>query len=182
MAITYRFFLTFIALSLAIAVFLIQQKIHFLPHVHASFSVIPPFVSYAFYLFLCLFLAWLSIKLAKFLDNDTFNSGTIKELEQASDAFLPSYLGYFFVALSVPSFEVFFVVFGIITILIFFSRAAYFNPLYFLFGYRFYYATTSSDVKILVITKKSLKMPKDVEFTMIKRINDFTFIDVGEAE
>lgn len=178
MAIIYRFFLTFIALSLAIAVFLIQQKIHFLPHIHSSLAIFPPVVSYASYLVLCLLFAWLSIKLAKLLDNDTFGPGTIKELEQASDAFLPSYLGYFFVALSTPSFQIFFLVFGIITVLIFFSRAAYFNPLYFLFGYHFYYATTSADVKILVITKKRLKMPGDVKFEKIKRINDFTFIDV----
>ena len=178
MAVVYRFFLTFIALSLAIAVFLIQQKIHFLPLLHPKLCAVPPFVSYAIYLLLCVLFAWLSITLATFLADDTFGAGTIKELEQASDAFLPSYLGYFFVALSVPSFQIFFLVFGIITILIFFSRAAYFNPLYFLFGFHFYYATTSRDVKILVITKKRLKLPTDVQFNSIKRINDFTYIDI----
>ncbi len=182
MAIIFRFFLTLIALSLAIAVFLIQQKINVLAGLHSSMADIPPFLSYISYLYLCLVSAWLSVKLAKYLDTDTFPLGTIKELEQASDAFLPSYLGYFFVALSVPRFSIFFWVFSIITILIFFSRAAYFNPLYFLFGFHFYYATTDADVKILIITKRRLKKPEDVAFEKIKRINDFTFIDIEEVK
>ena len=71
---------------------------------------------------------------------------------------------------------------GIICIFIFCSRAAYFNPMYFLFGYQFYYAVTTKNVKILIITRQHLKNPEMVQFDRIKRINDFTFIDIEGRE
>lgn len=178
MATFYRFFLTIVALSLAVAVFLIKAEVHFLPLLHHKLQHIPAIFSYLTYMAICIFLAWLSLSLAKGLSNDTLSQGSIKEIEQANDAFLPSYLGYFFVALSVPNFQIFCIVFAIIVILIFFSRAAYFNPLYFLFGFRFYYVVTARNVKILIISKRKLKTPEEASFSRIKRVNDFTFLDL----
>ncbi|HGN6412560.1 TPA: hypothetical protein ACKUJG_002234, partial [Neisseria gonorrhoeae] len=40
--------------------------------------------------------------LSKYLGKDEFKQGEVKELEYVNDNFLPSYLGYFFVALSIP--------------------------------------------------------------------------------
>jgi len=92
--------------------------------------------------------------------------------------FLPSYLGCFFVALSVPNFEVFIVVFGIIAIFIFYSRASYFNPVFFILGYHFFFIEKTSGVKVLIIAKRKLKMVSDISFQNLKRINDYTFIEL----
>jgi len=45
-----------------------------------------------------------------------------------------------------------------------------------LFGYRFFNLTNTDGLKIILITKKDLKIPKDVEFTSLKRINNYTFV------
>lgn len=177
----YKLFLTMVAISLVVAVFLIQQKVNIIKNFYPDSDLyVPDFVCYFLYFTICALFAKLTILLTRFLSVDKITQGSIKELEVANDSFLPSYLGYFFVALSINDVEVFLWVFSIILIFIFFSRAAYFNPLYFIFGYKFYYVVTTQDVKNLIITKKQLKTPKDVQFEKIRRINDFTYIDVGE--
>ena len=129
-----------------------------------------------------LLLTKLSLCLAKLLGGESFEKGSICEVEQASYTYLPSHLGYFFVALSTPRLEVYLLVFSIISVLIFFSDHAYFNPLYFVFGFKFYSVTTKRGVKILIITKKGLRYPEQISFEGIKRINDYTFIDIGKIE
>ncbi len=179
MDIFYRLFLTLIALSLAVVVFMTKVDIALLNALDEKWADIPHYLSFSGYVVACILLAWFSLFMARFLSSDHMSQDSVERLEQANDIFLPSYLGYFFVALSTPNWEVFLFVFSIILILIFFSRAGYFNPLYFLFGYRFYYITTTRSVTVLLITKRRLKVPSDIHFDKIKRVNDFTFIDVG---
>lgn len=76
------------------------------------------------------------------------------EAEQANNAFLPSYLGYFFVALSINHFETLAFIFTILFLFTFYSQTLYFNPLFLLFGYHFYYLTTVNKTKVLMITEK----------------------------
>lgn len=178
MAIIFRLFLTLSALLLTFGVFLANKGFAALNGLHPALSNIPPFISYVSYFLAAILVAWLTGKVANFLSDDTISEQSIAQIESANDVYLPSYLGYFFVALSTQDLGVFAFVFGIICIFIFCSRAAYFNPLYFVFRYQFYYATTTNNVKILIITRQHLKDPKAVHFDRIKRINDFTFIDI----
>ena len=134
--------------------------------------------SYTIYVLVLLLINAFSLWVMKFLGNDSLQAASVVSIESANDAFLPSYLGYFFVALSVNDLQMFLFVFGIISIFIFFSRISYFNPILFLYGYHFYYVVTESGVKILVISKMKLKKREDAEFQSLKRINDYTFIDV----
>lgn len=155
---------------------------------------LPNFVSYAFYFSLPLLFTMCSLYLAKLLAKDSLEktkiiaeNGEIKtlgkskviEIEQANNAFLPSYLGYFFVALSITRFETLIVIFLLLFLFTFFSQTLYFNPLFLLFGYQFYYLTTINRTKIFLITRKSLKNPDDIDLPKLNRINDFTFIDLG---
>src|SRR5690606_38431226 len=103
--------------------------------------------------------------------------GSIVEVEQANNAFLPSYLGYFFVALSVNNSETLIFVFSILFIFTFLSQTLYFNPLFLFFGYHFYNISTVNKVKLFIITKQKINQPEEVEFQKLKRINNFTFID-----
>lgn len=133
--------------------------------------------SYIFY-FTCIVLSsTLSIYLIRFLGDDTIGEHTLTNIEPANDAFLPSYLGYFFVALSVSNIDMFFVVFGIVAIFIYFSRISYFNPMFFIFGYKFFYVVNSDNVKVLLITKRELKTTENAKFDYLKRITNYTFID-----
>ncbi|MEH7131410.1 hypothetical protein V7103_24880 [Neobacillus drentensis] len=162
---------------------------------HHKLSIIPDYVSYILYFLIPVFLTLISLLLANFLAKDslekthkiikkdngeeqTVKTSKVIEVEQANNAFLPSYLGYFFVALSVPYFETLIFVFLVLFIFTFFSQTLYFNPLFLLFGYHFYYLTTINRTKVFLITRKILKDPNDIDLPNLKRINNFTFIDI----
>ena len=60
----------------------------------------------------------------------------------------------------------------------FYSRVSYFNPLFIILGYNFYYAELNSGGEVLLITKKKIKQIKQIdEHIKFKRINDFTFME-----
>lgn len=172
----YRLLLTFNATSLIIVIYLVKERF-VLSDIDCIFYNWPDFVSYLTYFCVPIILTLLSIYLAKFLSKDNIKIGTIKEIEQANNAFLPSYLGYFFVALSVPYYDTLIFIFLILFVFTFLSQTLYFNPLFLFFKYHFYYLTTTNNIKIFVITYKNLKDPAKLEFTDLRRINNFTYID-----
>lgn len=187
----YRLLLTFNSTSLIIVVFLVKEQT--LIKWHPKLSFLPDYASYIIYFLVPVILTLLSLLLARFLSDDSLEKteekkiidgkektvmvSKILEVEQANNAFLPSYLGYFFVALSVPYNETLIFVFAILFVFTFFSQTLYFNPLFLLFRYQFYYLTTTTNTKIFMITRKSLKNPANIDLPKLKRINDFTFID-----
>ena len=156
--------------------FLIRQNI-LIEFISNNFYSLLNASSYIFYFICIILLSIISIYFINFLSNDSIEEDTLTNIEPANDAFLPSYLGYFFVALSVPDIEMFFVVFGIIAIFIYYSRISYFNPIFFIFGFKFFYVINSNNVKVLLITKKELKTTENANFSHLKRITNYTFID-----
>lgn len=177
-AIIFKMFMTVNSLMLTFMVFLIKEQIVINP-IHQKLSILPHWTSYLLYFIIVIMLSWVSIKFAKLLDTDSIERGAILGVEPANDIFLPSYLGYFFVALSVPNFEVFCIVFGIIAIFIFYSRASYFNPVFFVLGYHFFFVEKENSIKTLIITKKKLKIASAISFDNLKRINDYTFLELS---
>ena len=172
----FRLFLTFNSSCLILVVYLIKSGIT-IPFILPYIFSIPNYVSYIVYILVMLVLTYISLKLSKYLDSDNIEEGAITNVEYANDAFLPSYLGYFFVALDVPNNETLFFVYSIIFFFTFFSQTLYFNPIFLLFKYHFYNLTTQNNIRIFLITKKVFKSPKNVSFPSLKRINNFTFID-----
>ncbi len=178
----YRLLLTFNSTSLLLVIFWIKEEYVIKWYlIHSKLDSIPDFVSYLLYLLLPIFTTFISLIVANRLDNDsielTKGKSTVEEVEQANNAFLPSYLGYFFVALSVSECNTLGYIFSILFVFTYFSQTLYFNPLFLLFRYHFYYITTTNRVKLFIITRKILKNPKNIDLPKLKRINDFTFID-----
>ena len=179
----YRMFLTFNSTSLLIVVFFVkEQTVIDWKSIDESLACFPNAVSYFIYFLIPVFLTLISLFWARLLDDDSIENQSEKsrvtEVEQANNAFLPSYLGYFFVALSVPYCETLYFIFIVLFVFTFFSQTLYFNPLFLICRYQFYYLTTSNGVKVFIITKKSLKDPSKIDLPRLKRINDFTFIDM----
>lgn len=177
----FKLYLTLNSLLFSLFIFLVDKKI-VVNSIHPWLTRLHEYVSYFIYGSLLVFLSWISIGISNWLSTDTIEAGAITEVEPANDAFLPTYLGYFFVALSVPDLRMFIFTFGIIFIFIFNSRISYFNPLFFLFKFTFYYAVTNKDAKILLITRRQLKEPRNISFNMLKRINNYTFIDMEKNQ
>jgi hypothetical protein len=174
----FRLFLAFNSTSLLLVVYWIKSGV--------TLSILPPsfhipnYVSYLIYIIGMLLLTYLSLLCSKLLGKDSMNNGDIEIVEYANDAFLPSYLGYFFVALDVPNVETLCFVYPLVFVFTFLSQTLYFNPLFLVFGYHFYNLTTANNVRVFMITKKKFKNPKTISFPSLKRINDFTFIDNEE--
>lgn len=175
----FRILLTFNATSLLVIIFLVQKGMtlaHFFSD-YPSLEKIPNFVSYILYLLIPILLTGLSLSLSNLLGKDEFKEGQVDSIEHANNSFLPSYLGYFFVALSVGNWETLFFVYGVLFIFTFRSQALYFNPLFLLYGYEFYNITTKSRASIFLISRERYKVPGDIIITKAFRINNYTFIE-----
>lgn len=180
----FKFLLTFNSLMLIFSVYLVKNNIliNMLStwvtnnEISDFICKLPSYVSYIFYFMMVVLVTYISIFLIRYLSTEVISTGAITTVETANDSFLPSYLGYFFVALSISDINVFSYVFSIIFIFILFSKVSYFNPVFLLYGYNFFHLTDTEGLKIVVITKKELKTPSEVGFLDLKRINNYTFI------
>lgn len=135
------------------------------------------FILAAMYLILLLILSFILLKLTSILSEDSIKRGVVQELEIATDSFLPSYLGYFFVALSIDKWQVLFVIFIFIWLFTRKSKQVHFNPIFLILGYKYYFITIDN-IKNLLITKQNLRNPKNIEIYNLKRINNYTYIKI----
>lgn len=170
----YRIFLTVNATSPIVVTFLIKERYYI-----CCLNEFPIWVSYIIFVFIPVVLTAISLLFKRFLSKDSIECA-IKDVEQANNAFLPSYLGYFFVALSVPSIESMIFVYSMLFVFTFVSQTLYFNPLFLCFGYHFYYIDTEKNIKQFIISKREIRSTKNLQFEDLRRINNFTYIDMEE--
>ncbi|MCX2496145.1 hypothetical protein OQX63_21800 [Pedobacter sp. PF22-3] len=173
MKILYQFFLAFNSTWLIVVVYLVKEKFRF-----NFLQEIPSYYSWVLFILIPIALTALSFLVARKLPRDRLQTTSIKEIELANNNFLPTYLGYFFVSLGINDISTLIVVFLIIYVFTVLSQTLYFNPIFLLFGYHFYFIKTSGNVKIFLITKKRLKTPGDAGFNDLRRINNYTFIEL----
>lgn len=169
----YQLFLAFNSTWLIVVVFLVKEKYKF-----NFLNEFATYYSWALFVLIPIILTALSFLIAMKLPKDRLQSNSVKEIELANNNFLPTYLGYFFVSLGVNDIPTLVVVFMIIYVFTFLSQTLYFNPIFLLFGYHFYFIKTSGNVKIFLITKKQLKTPGENGFEKLRRINNYTFIEL----
>ena len=167
----FRLFLTVNATSLLIVVYLVQKG--------QSVPGLPNLLAYLIYFLIPVALTGLSLLVSAKLGSDEFKKGTIINIEYANNSFLPSYLGYFFVALGVGSYETLAFVFSVLFLFTFLSQALYFNPLFLLYGYKFYNIRTKNGVTLFLISRHDYKRPGDIEIARARRVNNYTFIEYG---
>ena len=73
------------------------------------------------------------------------------DVHLADGEFLPTYLGYFFVALSISDLLSLIFIYLILLVFVCLSQTKYFNPIYLLFGYHFYHAATEHGTNIFIV-------------------------------
>ncbi len=169
----YQLFLAFNSTWLIVVVFLVKGKYRF-----NFLNEVAHYYSWALFILIPIILTALSFLIARKLPKDRLQSSSVKEIELANNNFLPTYLGYFFVSLGVNDVSTLVVVFLMIYVFTFLSQTLYFNPIFLLFGYHFYFIKTSGNVRIFLITRKQLKTPGDNGFENLRRINNYTFIEL----
>jgi len=166
MNLAYKIFLAINATSWVIVIYGIKEEwvIHDLPYwVFSIILLIIPIV-----------LSAASIPLTLLLGRDTLMA--CDELEDADNSFLPTYLGYFFVGLGIDKPLHLTFVYSIILLFTYMAQTQYFNPIFLLFGYRFYSVKTSGGSRIFLIAKKHLRRAAEVKFSNLRRINDTTYL------
>lgn len=181
MNIAYRLLLTITATSLLLIIFVVQKgfTLGYFFEKCTYLVELPNAISYIIYLLVPIALSGLSIFLSRYLGKDEFKAGQVVDIEHANNSFLPSYLGYFFVALSIGNWETLIFVYSVLFVFTFLSQALYFNPLFLLFGFEFYNLKTKNGAAIFLISRNHYKTPCDIEIEKAYRINNYTFIERG---
>lgn len=188
------------SLLLSILIFLISHEDLWLNFIHIWFSLkIDQFsdlcisliyekqffmsiVLYFLIFFACLIIGKISILLGKTGASDTISTNSITNIEPANEYFLPIYLSYILVSISISTFKAFFIIFILIATLLYFSKSAFFNPILLILGYKFYHITNSKGLKILLIIKYDIKNINDFKMQdltnsiTVKKINEYTYI------
>lgn len=188
------------SLLLSILIFLISHEDLWLNFIHIWFSLkIDQFsdlcisliyekqffmsiVLYFLIFFACLIIGKISILLGKTGASDTISTNSITNIEPTNEYFLPIYLSYILVSISISTFKAFFIIFILIATLLYFSKSAFFNPILLVLGYKFYHITNSKGLKILLIIKYDIKNINDFKMQdltnsiTVKKINEYTYI------
>ena len=128
-------------------------------------------------LILCIpiLLSTLSIGIASKLGSDSIHG--CSECSLADQEFLPVYLGYFFISLSVPDDITMLFLYIIVFVFTFISQTQYFNPIFLLFGYHYYHVLTPQGTKAFIIARgKVIRNRSYLAFDNLRRINDTTYI------
>lgn len=168
----YRILLTLGSTLLMIAVYVVnrdEQTVLCIPQWEFALGI----------LVLTVLLTYFGIHLCKYLSKDSIE-GEIREIEPANSTFLPVYLGYFFVALSVSSWGAMGFIYGIVFLFTYLSQAIYYNPILLVFGYRFYYVTSADGIRCFIITKRWIRSRESLGFQKLRRINIMTYIDMED--
>lgn len=177
-----RLFLTFSSVSFFVVVYLIKEQINPLtkPLYFDSKTVIDlrnyAWVINMIYIITPFILGFISLRLCKVLAKSTINKVT--SIEVSNNDFLANYLSFFFVALSVNNITTFWFLLLLILLFTFVSKVSYFNPVFLVFGFKFYHVITGENTKVMLISKQSIRNPKVFQAMSVKRINDYTYIEI----
>ncbi len=115
--------------------------------------------------------------------NDSANN--IVEIEPVNNEYLPIYLGYIFVSVSIPNPEkgqvywlIFIVIYLLIVIFVTFSQSLSFNPILILFGYGYYRIKTQNGVKVFLVTCRKIdKCRNNYNFDNLSKITELFYME-----
>lgn len=164
----FRILLTITATFWMVAVYIIKTR--------KCIYGIPSWLFGLFLLAIPVFISLITIKIAKFIEPEQLT--TCEEFSLADNEFLPTYLGYFFVSLSIGDNITMSILYVIVFLFTFLSQTQYFNPIFLLFGYHYYHILTPKGSRIFVIARGSvIRNRENIDFQNLRRINDTTFIE-----
>lgn len=120
----------------------------------------------------------------KYYQNTQSEPMECSEVTIAEPKYIPVYIAYFVIAVSINNLLIFSVVFILIYLLILKGKFSYFNPYLLFLGYHFYEVSIDSNqekyakYKLFLISKQAIK---DVKIhNELIRLNNFTFLDKGD--
>lgn len=177
-----HFFMALAATSLLPAVYFIKTSTHLWQSGSQGLNVV---LDLFVFLGLPLLLSFLSLLWIKSQAADSI-ANKVNEISPVNNDYLPVYLGYIFVSLSIPADTTgdidwisLSVVYCLVCLFVTFSKSLCFNPMFILFGYGYYKVKTSNNVKVFVITKREIrKNENEISFSNLRKINELVYLDV----
>lgn len=168
MKILFRILLTISATSWMLIVYFIKEKI-------TIFSI-PYWLFHIALVIFVLLLSGITLYFSRCFSNESLN--VCEKISLADNEFLPVYLGYFFVSLSISNCYTMVSLYILVFIFTYLSQTQYFNPVYLLFGYHYYHVCTANGTMVFIIRRgKVIRNKEDIEFKNLSRLNDTTFIE-----
>ena len=65
-----------------------------------------------------------------------------------------------------------------LTIMCFATQLYLYNPIFLLFGYNYYNVSTKNGLTVIILTKQKFGLNTNVDFPNLRRLNDYTYIDL----
>ena len=109
-----------------------------------------------------------------------------QKVSSANKDYLPVYLSYFFVSLSIPGsvqeglvYVVLVVFILIIWIFTSLTTTYYFNPLLLLMGYKFYNVISNNGIELFIISRRVIrKNETNITFPKLKKLTELVYIEI----
>ena len=146
--------------------------------IHVGYDL-PQWVSNIVYIIVDIVYAWILTRLFKKLRSGELKEDNIEELNADNSGLLAMILAYVFVGLSINNGWTLIAVMSFLLIFNLCGSSHIYNPLFYLFGYHYYYVS-SSKTKFLVMTKVKYPLGSGVDFSNCKCLNDYTYIDMSK--
>ena len=155
--------------------------------VHVESDVVNLALNLIFYLGGPLVLSLISLQWMVSQSDDSITND-INAISPVNNEYLPVYLGYIFVSLSIPTPEnggadwlTLIIVYLLISLFVTYSKTLFFNPIFIVLGYGYYQVTTENGVKVFVMTKRKIrKTGGKPTFPNLKKVNDLVYIDIDK--
>lgn len=118
------------------------------------------------------------IRFFQYFEVVQLETSNIESIEAADAMFVPMYFAYVFIGLSIQSLISLLFCYALLVLISFRAQTYYFNPLYYLFGYKYYFVTNSVKQKLLIMSRRRIPLGAKINFNSLACINDFTYIDI----
>lgn len=179
-----HFIMALASTSLLPAIYFIKSGVKVL---HTPCQCINMVLDIVLFLGVPIVLSVLSLKWMRAQGKDSINN-CVSEITPVNHEYLPVYLGYIFVSLSMPNTQsggilwmTLIVVYLLICLFVTCSKTLCFNPIFIVFGYGYFQVTTNNGVKVFVMTKKTIrKGGEKPTFPHLRKVNELVYIDTDK--
>ena len=176
-------FISISSTSLLPAIYLIKSSYSVIS-ISGYFSQYEFYINIAIYLLLTIILAYISLLFIKCQALDSITND-VQEISPVNNEYLPIYLGYIFVSLSIPTpspgeidLPSLIIIYILICLFVSLSKSLCFNPIFIIFGYSYYIVKTQRNIKVFVISKKEIqKNDSHITFPHLTKINETVYFD-----
>lgn len=132
-------------------------------------------------------LSWMFVWVAKIICPDDSLRLPVQKVSSANKEYLPVYLSYFFVSLSISGSSQEGLAYGVLLVFVLIiwvftslTTTYYFNPLLLLMGYKFYNVTSNNGIELFILSRKIIrKNEMNITFPKLKKLTETVYLEIA---